>query len=62
MFPAPPKSVSERLTELDQRLDNVERLLLAMQAQMTPKWLRATGWGTVIGTVLASALKVWGSK
>ena len=62
MFIPPPRSVSDRLSELDQRLDNVERLLLAMQAQMTPKWLRATGWGTVIGTVLATALKVWTAK
>jgi len=46
------------LESLDQRLENVERVLLAMQAQMTPKWLRIGGWATFLGVVLGTALKV----
>lgn len=48
------------LSSLDQRLQHVEQLLIKLDASMTPKWLRLTGYGTVIGAVLGAVLKAWG--
>lgn len=53
--PAPQPS----LADLDQRLSNVEQILLSMQAQATPKWLRTGGWVTIAGSVLGIALERW---
>lgn len=50
-----PKATME---QLDQRLSNVERILLALQAQQTPKWLRVGGWTTIAGSILGVAVKV----
>lgn len=57
--PAPPRVTLE---SLDERVGNIERLLLAMHAQQTPKWLRTGGWTAVVGSVLGVALKVWLEK
>lgn len=53
--PAPPRVTLE---SLDDRVSNIERLLLAMQAQQTPKWLKVGGWTTIVGSVLGVAVKV----
>lgn len=46
------------LEGLDERLSNVERILIRMEAQGTPKWLKVGGWTTMVGAVLGAALKV----
>lgn len=46
------------LIDIDQRLANVEQILLHLQAQMLPKWARATCWTTIAGSVLGIAIKV----
>ncbi len=46
------------LHSLDQRLGNVERILLSMQAQQTPKWVKLGGWTSVVGAALGVAVKV----
>lgn len=38
--------------ELNERLTNIERVVLAIQAQMTPRWLRMGAWGALIGAAL----------
>lgn len=50
------------LDSLDERVSNVERLLISLHAQMTPKWVRTTGWTAIVGSVLGVALKVWMAK
>ena len=42
--------------QLDERLTNIERVVLSIQAQMTPKWLRMGAWGTLIGAALKEIL------
>lgn len=39
--------------ETVERLSNLEKVVMAIQAQMTPKWLRVTTWAGI----LAAALK-----
>ncbi len=46
------------LSSLDDRLGNVERILLAMHAQQTPKWVKLGGWTSVVGAALGVAVKV----
>jgi len=46
------------LASLDQRLSNLERILLSMQAQQTPKWVRMGGWTSIVGAALGVAVKV----
>jgi hypothetical protein len=46
------------LVDIDQRLTNVERILLNIQAQMLPKYLRVGGWVSIVGSVLGIACKV----
>lgn len=46
------------LVDIDQRLANVEQVLLHIQAQMLPKYLRVGGWVTIVGSVVGAALKV----
>jgi hypothetical protein len=46
------------LVDIDQRLQNVEQLLLHLQAQMLPKYLRVGGWVSIVGSVLGMAVKV----
>jgi hypothetical protein len=53
--PAPPRVTLE---SLDERVDNIERILMNMQDEQTPKWLRAGGWATIVGSILGIALKV----
>lgn len=57
--PAPPKIT---LSSLDERLSNVERILLRMEASSTPKWLRTGGWVTIVGSVLGIAVKIFAEK
>lgn len=44
------------LEEINARLTNVERLLIRIQAEMTPKWLRMSAWGALIGAALKELL------
>jgi hypothetical protein len=46
------------LVDIDQRLQNVEQLLLALQAQMLPKYLRVGGWVSIVGSIVGVAIKV----
>jgi hypothetical protein len=46
------------LASLDDRISNVERILLAMHAQQTPKWVKLGGWTSVVGAALGVAVKV----
>lgn len=46
------------LSSLDQRLSNVERLLLQIQANQTPRWLKVGSWTTIVGSILGVAVKV----
>lgn len=46
------------LVDIDLRLANVEQLLIHLQAQMLPKYLRVTGWVSIVGSVLGIAAKV----
>ena len=55
--PYPPEPT---LASLDTRLQRVEQLLIKLDASMTPKWLRLTGYGTFIGAVVGALLKAWG--
>jgi hypothetical protein len=48
------------LSSLDSRLQRVEQLLIKLDASMTPKWVRLTGYGTAFGAVLGALLKAWG--
>lgn len=40
------------LASIDLRLTNIERVVLGLQAMMTPKWVRYAGWGTFVGACL----------
>jgi hypothetical protein len=42
--------------QLDERLTNIERVVLSIQAQMTPKWLRMGAWGALLGAALKEFL------
>lgn len=42
--------------ELNDRLTNIERVVLSIQAQMTPKWLRMGAWGAFLGAALKELL------
>jgi hypothetical protein len=42
--------------KLDERLTNIERVVLSIQAQMTPKWLRMGAWGALLGAALKEFL------
>jgi hypothetical protein len=55
-----PIDPSPTLASLDMRLQRVEQLLIKLDASMTPKWLRLTGYGTFIGAVVGALLKAWG--
>jgi len=46
------------LMSLNDRLSNVERILLQIQSNQTPKWVKAGGWTTIVGSVLAVAVKI----
>lgn len=50
------------LASLDQRLSNVERILLQIQATQTPRWLKVGSWTTIVGSVLGVAVKVFLAK
>jgi hypothetical protein len=54
-LPDPPKVTLETL---DERVSNIERLLVQMHGEMTPKWVRVGGWATIVGSVLGAAAKV----
>jgi hypothetical protein len=45
-----------QIKELNERMSNVERVVLAIQAQMTPKWLRMGAWGALLGAALKEFL------
>jgi len=47
------------LESLDERVENIERLLVSLAAHQTPKWLKAGGWVTIAGSFLGVALKTW---
>lgn len=38
--------------EVRDRLTNLEKAVLAIQAHMTPKWLRISAWGAFAGAML----------
>jgi hypothetical protein len=44
------------LKDVDKRLTNVERVLLSIQAQLTPRWLRIGAWGAFAGAMLKELL------
>lgn len=44
------------LRELAARMANVEKVVLQLQAMMTPKWVRYAGWGTLIGACIKELL------
>ena len=46
------------LASLDQRLGNVERILLQIQATQSPRWLKVGGWTSIVGAALGVAVKV----
>lgn len=56
--PTPPTT----LESLDRRLSHVERLLIEIHATQAPKWLRSTGWLTVIGTLIGGIVKAMVEK
>lgn len=57
-----PESHPVTLEALDRRLTHVERLLIEIHATQAPKWLRSTGWLTVIGTLLGGVIKALAEK
>jgi hypothetical protein len=50
------------LASLDSRLTNVERILLRIESTQTPRWLKASAWTTIVGSILGVAVKVMLSK
>lgn len=50
--PKPQPDGEPSLHTIDQRLTNIERVVLGLQAMMTPKWVRYAGWGTFAGACL----------
>lgn len=44
------------LVAVERRLQNVEQVLIHIQATLTPKWLRYTGWGAFVGACLKVVL------
>jgi hypothetical protein len=56
--PKPQPDGHPSLVDIDQRLTNVERILLDMQAAIIPKKLRIGGWVTIMGSVLGIAIKI----
>ncbi len=56
IVPPPPHAT---LDSLDKRLQHVEQMLLRLDAQLTPRWLRVSGWGAFLGSALAAAIKLW---
>lgn len=58
--PYPP---APTLHTLDERLQRVEQLLIRLDGQMSPRWLRITSYGAFIGSAVGAGLKLWiGSK
>lgn len=45
-------ALPELVAELNTRMSNVERVVLGLQATMTPKWVRYAGWGTFVGACI----------
>lgn len=60
VIPPPPRLPSGVVTmgQLDARLTNVERILLEIQAQQPPKWLRTSGWTSLIGGALVAIVRM----
>lgn len=54
--PKPQPDGEPSLASIDHRLTNIERVVLALQAQMTPKWVRMTAWGAFVGACVKAML------
>lgn len=50
------KTLNANWVRVEKRLANVEQVLLHIQATMTPRWLRFTGWGAFVGACLKVVL------